>query len=274
MDRYFSRILVLCSLVALFAISTHVAQGGSPVVARLTQVTNDVQLVDTAAAARPASLDENVTGGIAVRTGKDSRAELTFSDDLIVRLAADTAFSFKNGVRDLNLEKGALFVEASKKAKHATVHAAEVAATISGTTAMLEYHPGACKFLVLEGTGRLYRPGHLGDSVLVSPGRMIICNPTSPLADPVDFDIGRFVRTSRFILDFPPLRSAKAMAQASEKQQREKSKKSLIDTNLVIFGGGTLVSLVDPARLNAPHVKGDMTPSPTPTPTPEGAITQ
>jgi hypothetical protein len=115
---------------------------------------------------------------------------------------------------------------------------------------------------VLEGTGRLYRPGHLGDSVLVSAGQLVIGNPSAAVSDPVDFDIARFVKTSRFITDFSPLRSEKLILAESDKQQREKSKKSLIETNLVIFGGGTRVSLVGQAPA---------TTHPAPNPIPEAA---
>jgi hypothetical protein len=262
-------LLALVSLTMLFSIwLTSGLNAASPEEARLTQVTNDVQLLDPIAAARPGSLNDKVNQQAVVRTGNDSRAELTFSDETVVRLAANTAFSFKNGTRDLNLGDGAVLVQAPKRAKGAKIHAASVAAAIAGTTAMFEYHPGVCKFLVLEGTGRLYRPGHLGDSVLVRPGQLVIGNPSAALSDPVDFDIGRFVKTSRFILDFPPLRSERSMAQESQKQQRDKSKKTLIDTNLVIFGGGTLVSLVDPGQINAGAQAKVESPTPTPTPTP------
>ena len=244
----------------------------SPRPAHITQIANDVQLLDPVAAARPALLNDEVSDGIVIRTGKDSRVELTFLEGMVARLAAATDFSFRNGLRDLNLGEGAVLVQASKKAKGAKIHAAGVAAAITGTTVMFEYHPGVCKFLVLEGTGRLYRPGHLGDSVLIRPGHMVIGNPGAPLSDPVDFDIGRFVKTSRFVVDLPPLASNKAMVRESEKQQREKSKKSLIDTNLVIFGGGTLVSLVDPAQLNTEAAKPG--PSPAATPIPEATPLQ
>jgi hypothetical protein len=163
-----------------------------------------------------------------------------------VRLAANTAFTFKDGTRGLNLREGAELIQAPKKANRTTVHAAGVAAAVTGATVMIEYHPGVCKFLVLEGNGRLYRPGHLGDSVLVGPGQMVIGNPNTALSDPVDFDISRFTKTSCFITDFPPLHSEQSIVVEGQKQQREKSKKTLIDTNLVIFGGGTRVSLVGP----------------------------
>jgi FecR-like protein len=208
-----------------------------------------------------------------VQTSKDSHAELTFSDETVVRLAGNTAFSFEGGTRDLNLGEGAVLIQAPKRASGATIHAASVVAAITATTVMIEYHPGVCKFLVLEGTGRLYRPAHLGDSVLVHAGQMVIGNPTAAVSDPVDFDIARFVKTSRLLVGLPPLRSEKLIAAESQKQQREKSNKTLIDTNLVIFGGGTRVSLVDQAQTNAAGrtTAAATTPRPTPSSTQEAA---
>ena len=48
------------------------------------------------------------------------------------------------------------------------------------------------------------------------------------------------------VADFPSLRSERSVVAEGQKQQREKSKKTLINTNLVIFGGGMRVSLVGP----------------------------
>jgi hypothetical protein len=216
----------------------------SPGEVRITRVDNFVQLLSPNRAPRTARLNDIVDPETIVRTGKHSRAELTFGYETVVRLAANTAFNFKNGTRDLNLSEGVALLQAPKSATGATIHAAGVAAGIAGTTVMVEYHAGFCKFLVLEGTGRLYRPGHLGDSVLVGPGQMVMGNPGAALSDPANFDIARFVKTSRFLVGLPPLRSKDLIAFQAQKQEREKSKKTLIDTNLVIFGGGTQVSLV------------------------------
>ena len=218
--------------------------------ARVTRVKNQVQLADSKNARR-ASVNDIVHEETVVQTGNGSRAELGFSDATVVRLAAHTAFDFNRGTRGLNLKDGAVLVQAPKEANGATIHAGSVAATVAGTTVMIEYHPDFYKFLVLEGTARSYRPGHLGDSVLVGPGQMVFGNPGSALSDPVDVDIDRFMKTSRFITDFPPLCSAKSIVAGSQKQQREKSTKTLIDTNLVIFGGGTQVSVTDQGQNNA-----------------------
>jgi hypothetical protein len=214
----------------------------TPNEARVTRVKNHVKLEGFKNAAHGASLNDVVREKTAVRTGNESRAELTFSDETVVRLAAHTVFDFDRGTRGLSLKEGAVLVQAPKGARGATIHAGGVAAAVAGTTVMIEYHPGVCKFLVLEGTGRLYRPGHIGDSVLVVPGQMVFGNPEAAVSDPVDVDITRFMKTSGFIKDFPPLPNEKSIVAEGQKQQREKSSKTLRDTNLVIFGGGTQVS--------------------------------
>ncbi len=244
--------------------------------ARVTRVKNHVQLADSKNAARRASLNDIVHEETVVRTGNASRAELGFSDETVVRLAAHTAFDFDRGTRGLNLKEGTVLVQAPKEANRATIHGGSVAAEVAGTTAMIEYYAGVYKFLVLEGTARLYRPGHLGDSVLVRAGQMVFGNSEAALSDPVDVDIDRFMKTSRFITDFPPLRSEKSIAAESQKQQREKSNKTLIDTNLVIFGGGTQVSAVGQeqtdtagrttAALVTPHRAPIMSPEAAPAP--------
>jgi hypothetical protein len=243
--------------------------------ARLTRVKNQVQLADSKNIARSASVNDIVREQAIVRTGNGSRGEVTFSDRTVVRLAARTVFDFNQGTRGLNLGEGAVLVQAPKEANGATIHAGSVVAAVAGTTVMIEYQPGFYKFLVLEGTARTYRPGHLGDSVLVGPGQMVFGNPQSALSDPVDVDIERFMKTSRFITDFPPLLSVKSIVAESQKQQREKSTKNLVDTNLVIFGGGTQVSVTDqglPGTLNqktaalaTPHRVQSLSPNAAPT---------
>jgi hypothetical protein len=219
--------------------------------ARVTGIVQDVQLVAADGATHAASANESVREGMTARTGAASRVELTFTDQTIARLGANSAFDFKDGTRNLQLKEGAMLLQVPRSARGAKIQTAGFAAAIPGTTIVLESYPTHYKFLVLDGTGRLFRPGHLGDSVLVNAGQMVFGQPKGALTDPVDFDIGRFLKTCRFIVDFPALRSEASIASESQKQQREKSKKNLIDTNLVIFGGGTLVSLVDPTQKDA-----------------------
>ena len=65
--------------------------------ARVTEIVREVRLMMSNAATRPAALNENLREGTAVRTGNDSRAELTFLDQSLTRLGANTVFSFGRG---------------------------------------------------------------------------------------------------------------------------------------------------------------------------------
>src|SRR5437868_6581767 len=71
--------------------------------ARVTIVVNDVKLLPSQAAPRPAAVNDEVKQGTAVRTGADSRTELTFADLTITRLGSNTAFSFDREARELKL---------------------------------------------------------------------------------------------------------------------------------------------------------------------------
>jgi hypothetical protein len=239
-------LLIFITVIASLAMSfPSLLEAASTNEARVTRVKNQIQLGNSKNIARSASVNDIVREQTIVRTGNGSCGEVTFSDQTVVRLAARTAFDFNQGTRGLNLGEGAVLVQSPKEANGAKIRAGSVAAAVADTTVMIEYHPGFYKFLVLEGTARIYRPGHLGDSVLVRPGQMVFGNPESALSDPVDVDIERFMKTSRLITDFPRLGSVKSIVAESQKQQREKSTKTLADTNLVIFGGGTQVSVTD-----------------------------
>ncbi len=248
MDRYAYRIVFFLAIWWLgnSGFGSTVRAASTDGVARITQRSGIVQSIKPAGRAGAAALRDTIEEGSVLRTGKDGQAELTFDDQTVVRLASDTVFSFRNGACDLNLSEGAVLVESPKSGLAAKIEAGEISAAISGTTSVFEYRHGVCKFLVLEGKGRLYRPRHVGDSVLVGPGQMVFGNAKDPLSDPVDFDIARFIRTSHLIVDLPPLRTQGAIAAAARAQDGKKSKKTLMETNLVIHGGGTVVSLVNP----------------------------
>ena len=220
--------------------------------ATVTQIVNDVKLLPTGRAAKPATINDRIADGTAVQTGMDSRTELTFADQALARLSPNTIFNFK-GTRDLDLADGAVLLRVPKKAGRAKISTAAVTAAVTGTTVIVEYHPhGYIKFISLEGTARLYLKHRWGESVLVRAGQMLITNPDAKsLPDPVDVDLDRLLKTARLIVDFPALESRNLIAKESEKQQQAKSKRRLIDTNLVIFGKGTLVSLTNPLQTTA-----------------------
>ena len=218
------------------------AQAGNLTEARVSQVIRDVKLLPKNSAARPAEISDEVKDGAAVRTGVESRAELTFTDETLARLGANTIFTFNEGTRDLELGGGAMLLQVPKTAGGAKIKTAVVTAAITGTTIMLEYHAKAfIKYIILEGTGRIFRNDRAGESVLLHAGQMIIINPTGKgLPEPVDVDIARLKKTSALLTGkFKPLPSLNLIADEIKTQEQLKAQNELLDTNLVIFGGGT-----------------------------------
>src|SRR5205809_598567 len=71
--------------------------------AHVTQVIRDVRLLTSKAGTRPATVNDAVQEGQAVRTGGESRAELTFVDQTITRLGANTVFAYGDGAKEFDL---------------------------------------------------------------------------------------------------------------------------------------------------------------------------
>src|ERR1700747_591621 len=157
--------------------------------ARVTKVINEIKVLDPAAGDRAAKLDDVVKNDLALTTGIKSRSELLFQDNTLTRLGPESYFSFKTGTRDMTLQKGTMLLQVPKGLGGAKIHTASITATITGTTIMMEYVPQKeIKVLVLEGTLRLSN-GRFGDSLLLTPGKMVIMSPTARrVPDPVTVD--------------------------------------------------------------------------------------
>ena len=104
------------------------------------------------------------------------------------------------------------------------------------------------------------------------------------IPEPVDVDIQKITQSSLLITGFGPLGSETLIAFERTRQNEQKNSGQLIETNLVIYGGGTNVVLADPNTVDVavsvaessaaksptpiPTPKPTATPTPTPTPPP------
>jgi len=122
----------------------------------------------------------------------------------------------------------------------------QITATATGATLAVEYFPNAyIKFISMDGTSRLcLGTGGWGDDcVLLRAGQMIICGPDAKaLPEAVDVDLNRLVATCEFITKFRRLPGHDRLVTAAALQREQKSHGSFTETNLVIFGRGTLVT--------------------------------
>ena len=187
--------------------------------AKVTQVVQDVKVVPSGAAARPAAMNETVRQGNAVQTGTQSRSELTFRDETITRLGEKTIYTIGGG-RTIELGSGQFLLYVPKKAGGANVKMGPVTAAITGTTVVGNVAPsGIVEFTVLEGTARVQLDS-VGQCLLVVAGQKVTYDPIAMrLEDPVEVDLQQ-QQTSPLVTGFRPLPSTPYMNGAIEKQRR------------------------------------------------------
>src|SRR5438309_8664695 len=159
--------------------------------ARVTEVIHDVRLLAAKAAARPAAVNDTIHEGTAVRTGTDSRAELTFTDLTLTRLGANTVFSFGGAARTYDLGSGAILMSAPKETGTVRITTAVATCAVSGFTAILERHSNTWnKVLVLEGDGDVWLRRNPNDKRHMHSRQILVFRPNATvLPQPLEFNI-------------------------------------------------------------------------------------
>src|SRR5438094_1543002 len=166
------RSILLVAPVALASVSwlSHDVIAADLELARVTQVVQDVRVMPSGSAARPATVNETVHQGSAVQTGTQSRSELTFQDQTITRLGENTIFTVGQGARTVELGSGQFLLYVPKKAGGAKVKMGSVTAAITGTTVLGNVYPdGLVQFTVLEGSACMHLD-KWGQSMYVAAG--------------------------------------------------------------------------------------------------------
>jgi hypothetical protein len=187
--------------------------------AKVTQVVQDVKVVPSGSAARPASVNETVGQGNAVQTGTQSRSELTFKDQTITRLGEKTIYTIGGG-RTIELGSGQFLLYVPKHSGGAKIKMGAVTAAITGTTVVGNVAPsGVVEFTVLEGTARV-QLDRVGQCMLVVAGQKVVYDPIAMrLEDPVEVDLQQQLG-SPLITGFRQLPSTPYMNVAIQNQHR------------------------------------------------------
>lgn len=189
--------------------------------ARVTQIIREVNVLLPDASPRPAASNETVREGSAVKTGNESRTELTFVDLTITRLGANTLFNFKQAGRELDLTSGSILLRVPKNSGGATIKTAAVTAGITGTTLIFEYSPpGRSKMTVLEGSASVTLVKYPSETRMVRAGQMVdIPAGATTIPEPVDIDLDGLMKTSPLTTDFAPLPSQDLIMAAIQEQK-------------------------------------------------------
>jgi hypothetical protein len=200
---------VLVVFVTVVGSAVHFLSAAEHKEARVTQRVNDVRLLAPNIAPRPASVNDNVRDGTAVRTGTESRAELTFIDQTIARLGANTVFNVGTEPHSYELGNGAILMYAPKEAGTVKINTSVATAAVSGFTILFEFHKNSwSKFIVLEGEGTFSFTGLNIEPCQIHPGQIIVIPPhPTRCPEPHYVDLSKLVKTAGLITQFPPLPS-------------------------------------------------------------------
>src|SRR4029077_20256279 len=176
---------------------------------RVTIIFHDVQLLPEQADARPAAINDKLDDGSALRTGIDSRSELTFADLTITRLDANTVFSFNKAGRNIRLDGGTILIYARKNSGAAEISTKAVSVAITGTTLIFESQPASYdRLTVLEGDARFSLNDYPDQTTVVRAGQLLnVQAGARKLPKPGRVDLERIVNTHPLIKNFPPLPS-------------------------------------------------------------------
>ena len=199
-----------------------------------TEIIKTVNVVPaTTAASAPAALNEIVKAPDMVRTGADSRAELTAPDKTITRVGANTVFSFDTKDRTVNLQKGSLLFHAPKSIGGGTIKSGGATAAVLGTTLIVSATPdGGFKVILLEGHGRVVLPN--GRSASLHAGQMVYVLPGDKgFSGVLEINLGKLVSGSLLLTGFShELPSAPLIQSAVNAQNQKLAKNKMQDTGV------------------------------------------
>jgi hypothetical protein len=166
--------------------------------AHVTAVIKDVHVLAHNSQPRAAAVNDVVVEGAAVRTGGDSRAELTFADQTLTRIGANSVFSFGAGGKEFDLASGAMLLTAPKSAGTIHVNTAAATAAVSGFTVLFD----AKKMIMLEGEACVRRKGHPDDPcITLHAGDLLEIN-NGRFNSVKKIDIQKVAHTARLVNGF------------------------------------------------------------------------
>jgi len=210
--------------------------------AQVTQVVQDVKVVPSGAASRPAAVNETVTKGNAVQTGVQSRSELTFKDKTITRLGEKSIFNVGGDGRTIDMGSGQFLLYVPKRAGGAKVKMGPVTAAITGTTVLGQVYPsGIVEFTVLEGSACMSLD-RVGQTLQVNAGQMVVYDPLAMrLENPVEVDLQEQLN-SPLVTGFRPLPSSGLIQETIESQRQVVAPNSDLDRAVRAAGAASIAT--------------------------------
>jgi len=268
------KLKILSSALAVLLVASHALAAEAKKEARVTQIIRDVKLLPADASARAAVVNDRVADDTGVRTGGESRSELTFADFTITRLGANTIFSFNRAGRNAQVDSGSILLRVPKDSGGGRIKTSAVTVAVTGTTVILESARGRNKLYVLEGGARVSLVKYPKQFQDVRAAQMVDVPPgATTVPVPVNIDLNDLMSKHPLITGFPPLPSRDLIA-AAARQPPPPSGPSIVPIIPVInVLGGVNVGPRGPSRNpNPPGQPPGQHPPAQPSPGPRGPV--
>jgi hypothetical protein len=167
----------------------------------------------------PAQVNEVFHVPDMVRTGSNSRLEMTAPDKTITRVGENSVFTFEPGGRNIQLDKGSVLFHPPAGVGGGTVKYGGTAAAVLGTTMVCSVGPGGVfSIIVLEGEALVTLAN--GQSVTVGPGQTVSVPSTGDSFSPVmDIHLGQFASHLLLLNGFSNPLSSMPLIEAAIQQQ-------------------------------------------------------
>jgi hypothetical protein len=230
--------LLICAAMALVSFSITAAPLTE---STYTEIIRDVNTVSTDGNPNAAKLNDLLKAPDRVRTGPESRAELTAADKTITRVGANTVFSFSDSGRTLNLDHGSLLFHAPKGIGGGTIKSGGASAAVLGTTLIVSATAdGGFKVILLEGSGKVTLPN--GKSVTLHAGELVFVAPNgTELSKVQEINLAKLVAGSNLVNGFShPLSSAPLIQAAIDRQNSQFASGGAVDTGVAASGLNSL----------------------------------
>ncbi len=173
-----------------------------------------------AEAERPAQVQDTVVPGDLLKTGADSRAELTAADATVIRVGANSIFSFTDQSRQIELQQGSVLFHTPHGEGGGVIKTAAITAAVTGSTvAMTTTKNGGAKVVPLESTCIV--TGKDGRQIAsINPGQLLALMPGNrPFL--VNIDLGAFVKSSGLIKGFDKPLSKDVQGKIDQNAQKQ-----------------------------------------------------
>ena len=234
------KLKILSSALVFLVVAGHAMADSKE--ARVTQIVRDVKILPADASARAAVMNDRVADDTGVRTGGESRSELTFADLTITRLGANTIFSFNKAGRNAQVDTGSILLRVPKDSGGGRIRTSAVTVAVTGTTVIMESRGGRNKLIVLEGGARLSLVKYPKQFQNLRAAQMVDVPPgatTVPL--PVNVDLNDLMKKHPLITGFPPLPSRDLIIAASQQPPPSGPSAFPILPVIDLLGGGVKV---------------------------------